>query len=380
MKIGLIVPGFSADEGDWCIPALLNLARSLASSNEIHVFALRYPHRRDLYRVHGITVHSFGGATRRGIATGALWKIILAAIRREHRQAPFAVLHAVYGGEAGFLNVLAAKWLGVRSVVSFVGGEVVGIRELNYGADLQPRQRWMNATALCLADRILCASRPLTLRAHARVPTARRARIQTLPLGVDVQMFAPRARREKGTVEILNVGSLIPVKDQATLLHAFAQFANRRPRARLTLVGRGALELELRALAERLQIVERVEFAGAVPHDEMPERYHRADLFVQSSRHEGEGMAALEAGACATPLASTDVGAMAELTTRGAAVVVPPNDPRAFASAMEEALAARVSLGNCAREVIETEYALERVRDRLLSCYHSLTPGRIADA
>ena len=31
MKIGLVVPGFSANEQDWCIPALLDYVRALAA-------------------------------------------------------------------------------------------------------------------------------------------------------------------------------------------------------------------------------------------------------------------------------------------------------------------------------------------------------------
>jgi hypothetical protein len=44
MKIALIVPGFSAHEKDWCIPALLDYVRVLAQLAEVHVFKPRPPH------------------------------------------------------------------------------------------------------------------------------------------------------------------------------------------------------------------------------------------------------------------------------------------------------------------------------------------------
>src|SRR2546422_820628 len=74
MRVALIVPGFSADEEDWCIPALLNFVRALAQRVELEVFALRYPHRRGQYRIGNASVHSFGYATRRGPASLALWR------------------------------------------------------------------------------------------------------------------------------------------------------------------------------------------------------------------------------------------------------------------------------------------------------------------
>ncbi|HET7034455.1 MAG TPA: hypothetical protein VFI42_02130, partial [Thermomicrobiaceae bacterium] len=61
MKLALILPGFSAAEDDWCIPALLDLARVLAPEVELHVFPLRYPPRRGRYRIYGATVHPLGG-------------------------------------------------------------------------------------------------------------------------------------------------------------------------------------------------------------------------------------------------------------------------------------------------------------------------------
>src|SRR5947209_2586431 len=118
MKIGFVVPGFAADAADWCIPALTNLVRALAARPgvELHVFTLRYPPRQGRYPLHGATVHAFGaapiaGRRVRGASLGLLWATFLAAVRQEHRRAPFAVLHGFWATESGYLAALAGRSL-----------------------------------------------------------------------------------------------------------------------------------------------------------------------------------------------------------------------------------------------------------------------------
>ena len=392
MKIGLIVPGFSADENDWCIPAHRNLARSLASTNQVHVFALRYPHRRDDYTVNSVKVHSLNGQKRQGLGSAHLWTNALRAIQREHQVSRFHILHSIYGGEAGFVTVLASRLLNVRSVVSLVGGELAGLKDIDYGQDLQWRQHLMNQIALRFADRVLCGSLQMTELARRRMPKADAVRIQTLPLGVDTKMFSPPAdplseshlgqnahesasaadQDEENTFHIMNVGSLIPVKDQSTLLHAAAEFMRECPNVRVRIIGTGSLEQHLRDLASNLQITHRVDFAGAVAHDRLPTWYRRADLFVQSSRHEGEGMAVLEAAATGIPIVGTDVGVLSALAGQGAAIAVPTGDAKALAGAMRRALSSPGKLGAWAREIAQSEYNLEGIGERLLEVYHSI--------
>src|SRR5687767_6254270 len=97
MRIALITPGFSADEEDWCIPALITLVRALTGrQHEVEIFTLRYPPRRDTYSVSGTMVHPFGGGGARGIARLPLMGKALAQIIRRHRRRPFDVLHAMW--------------------------------------------------------------------------------------------------------------------------------------------------------------------------------------------------------------------------------------------------------------------------------------------
>src|SRR5438445_66985 len=74
MRIGLVVPGFSADPGDWCIPALRHLAVRLAGTADVHIFALRYPDRRGPYQVFGAQVTALGGGDATGGGSARLWQ------------------------------------------------------------------------------------------------------------------------------------------------------------------------------------------------------------------------------------------------------------------------------------------------------------------
>ncbi len=369
MKIALVVPGFSADEADWCIPAHTDTARALAERHTVHVFAMRYPHRADTYAVGGATVHSFNGVGSRGLGSARLWRGVMNAIADEHRRAPFDVLHSIFGSESGCLTVLAAKRLRVPSVVWLVNGELTGLREIGYGADLVLRQRWLNRVVLQLADRILCGCDALAESARARVSSARRTRVETLPLPVNTRRFQYERAASRDTARFINVGSLLPVKDQALLLHALSRVRSHIPHAQLTIAGSGVLASQLQALTHELGLERAVTFAGNVPHDQLPALYHAADVFVQGSRHEGQGMALLEAAACGCAVCGTDVGALRDLGRRDAALTAPVGDVNALAGVMSDALRRRDEYGSRAGQIVQQEYNLERVCERLECVY-----------
>jgi glycosyltransferase involved in cell wall biosynthesis len=387
MKIGLIVPGFSADETDWCIPAHLNLARSLAATNQVHVFALRYPHRIGRYSIHGIHVHSFDGRSSHMLTSAQLWTTVLSELRREHLSSSFDVLHSIFGGEAGFITVLASRLLDVPSVVSLVGGELVALKDIGYGQDLRWRQRLLNQFSVRYAHRVLCGSRRMTEIARARTTSSDAARIHTLPLGVDAGMFRPSSlgSSRKGNFatggresrrELLNVGSLLPVKDQTTLLQAFAYLVEGLPNVSLSIIGAGELGPRLRSLSSEIHVSDRVQWGGVIPHEQLPQWYNGADLYVQSSRHEGEGMAVLEAAASGLPVVGTDVGILSDLAERGAAIVVPPKDPVALAEAMRQAMTSPLPRAARALEIAQSEYNLGRIRERLVRVYSSVSDSQ----
>lgn len=92
---------------------------------------------------------------------------------------------------------------------------------------------------------------------------------------------------------ILTVGRLVPEKDHATLLLAFAQLAESFPDWDLRIVGEGRLRPDLERLSAALGLVDRVTMPGVITT--ISREYASADLFAIASRHEAFGLVTAEA-------------------------------------------------------------------------------------
>lgn len=83
-----------------------------------------------------------------------------------------------------------------------------------------------------------------------------------------------------------------------------------------------------------------VDFKGRLGMEELSEMYLTHDLLVHPARHEGFGMALLEAQAHGLPVVAWATGAMTEVVTDGAGGrLIAPFDRKAFARAVQEMLA-----------------------------------------
>lgn len=370
MRIGLVVPGFSADPTDWCIPALRHLALGLAEAgDEVRVISIRYPYRSDRYAIGPLEVIAVGGAQRRGVSVLDVWRTSLGVISAEHRRRRFDVLHAFWATESGLLAAMAGRVLRRPTLVSLAGGELVGLPDIGYGDQLARAQRLKVRASLRLATAVSAGSRHQLELARRQLRPGRR--LERLPLGVDTRLFTP-AGLPPNAPRLVHVGALTPIKDQTTLLQAFAELRRHEPAAQLEIVGSGPLRPQLERLAADLCLGGAVVFRGEVAHHHLPSCYADASAFVLSSRHEAQGMVALEAAACGRPVVGTHVGVLPELAPR-AGCTAPVADAAALATAMAEVVEASSQLGVAARSLAEAEYSLERSITRFRTTYRGLS-------
>ena len=103
---------------------------------------------------------------------------------------------------------------------------------------------------------------------------------------------------------IVAAGRLIPLKNYALLINAFAKIADIVPEYHLVIFGKGAEQKNLEKLSKKLGIVSKVLFPGYV--DNMPEELEKSSLFILSSNYEGMPNTLMEAMALGLPCISTD--------------------------------------------------------------------------
>lgn len=283
----------------------------------------------------------------------------------------YDVVHA-HGLRAGIDGALAARGTNVRVLVSVhnvVLPEIVGrARALVY--------RRAEPLAVRLSERTFAASEQIARRLRAAAPHAAH-KIEVLHLGVSDEVRARRSREqvraELGLEDrqrlVVTAARLAPQKALHVMVEAVGRLGED---VVLVIVGQGPSEPSLRALADRLNLADRVKFLGF--RVDATDFIAAGDVFCLSSIWEACALAAQEAMLLRVPVVSTDVGGMTELITdRVSGRLVPPEDPAALAAALVDVLGAedheRRRLIEAASDTLTKDFSLDGMLARLAEAY-----------
>ena len=360
------------------IPALMALVGELTARHEVHVFSFVDPGEGGDHSLVGAHIHRVeypwfdegAGPWRRGVWFGRLGAQIARGLLRAGRGGRFDCVHAFWANEPGLLAGLLGRSRGTPVVLSVAGGESVWIPDIGYGGAGTRKGRAVTRLSLRLAGEVTVG----TEYARSFLPAPFRERARVIPLGISWAQFDASPRRPAGPPwRLLHVANLNVVKDQQTLLSAFAEVADRMGEVILDCVGADALAGDAQARARALGLGDRVRFHGLLPPSQLAPFYRAAHLHVLSSRYESQGVVVLEAGAAGLPTVGTAVGLLPTLAPR-AARCVPPAQPAALARAICDLLAdepRRQAMGAAAQEFarandcVATTRAFEEIYGRL---------------
>jgi len=261
--------------------------------------------------------------------------------------------------------------------------------------DLEGNNRKYNVLRRLLrpiVQRYVTVSKDLAdwLELRVRVPPVR---IRQIYNGVDANQFSPTvgARTDAGPPGFLmagalvigTVGRLVAVKDQRTLLFAFADLVRRNrdlaSRLRLVVVGEGELRHELEQQAAACGVSHAVWFTG--DRSDVADLMRLFDLFVLPSLGEGVANTILEAMATGLPVIATRVGGNPEVVTHGqTGALVSAGDAGALASAMNDFItdeALRMRCGAAARAEVMQRFDWGSCVDAYLSLYDEVLGHRV---
>lgn len=276
----------------------------------------------------------------------------------------------------GMQALVAARLLGIPILGTchvFLAGF------LNYaplhleGKPMVEKAAWQYTTSFF--NRFPYVTTPSEVMRHRLLTTGLRVPSAVVSNGVDTSLFQPRQsflHLHSQPLTLLHVGRLGYEKRVDVVLRAFARLAHAFPQAHLVIAGYGTQAPILQSLAKDLGVAHSVNFISQVPHDQLPNLYRQADLFVTASPIETQGLVVLEAMASGLPIVGVDALALPELIHSGEnGFLAPPEDEQALAEVIVRLLrseALRQEMGNASRQ-IALQHSLPRVAEQYEAIY-----------
>jgi glycosyltransferase involved in cell wall biosynthesis len=151
--------------------------------------------------------------------------------------------------------------------------------------------------------RVGCAPDGIRLIPPHAMPAATRAHLTRTELPPAVTRFFAAHRPL-----IISISGLEPEYDIPLQLDALTAVRARYPGAGLLVVGSGSLMGELRELASAKPDSEHILLAGDLPHAVTLSAVARSDLFLRTTRYDGDAISVREALWLGTPVIATDNG------------------------------------------------------------------------
>ncbi|HEY2349062.1 MAG TPA: glycosyltransferase [Puia sp.] len=277
----ILIPGFPANEQDSaCLPFPQAFVKHLKLSNpdlNIKVLTFQYPYFEAVYEWHACEVHAFNGRNKGGIRRLFLWTTIWRRLKKIFREEKVTGILSFWMGEASLLAKFAAKKYGVRSFTWLMGQDA---RKNNrYVSIVRSRQESLIALSDFLADEFF--------RNYKIKPA------HTIPPGIDIVSFPEKKIERK--IDILGVGSLIPLKQFDQIILLVAALADTHPDIRAVICGDGPERGKLQQLIQHFHLTSQIELRGELDHDSILDIMRESRILVHPSSYEGFGIVFLEA-------------------------------------------------------------------------------------
>lgn len=216
-------------------------------------------------------------------------------------------------------------------------------------------------------------------------------KIEVIHYGIDskeIQTFDWELKEEiikkTGRPLILFVGSLVYYKGLEILLQSAKNVDCQRPgvcsgNPHFLLIGTGSLENKLKRMTKELGIEKNVHFFGNADNETLKAAYNACDIFVLPSNYRSEafGIVQLEAFAAGKPVISCNLPSGVPYVNQDGktGIIVPPNDPKALAEAINQLLRdddLREKLGRRALERVEKRFTADQMAVKTLKVYEAL--------
>jgi glycosyltransferase involved in cell wall biosynthesis len=301
--------------------------------------------------------------------------LFFVSVLRRHLFRRYDVIHAHSTYPTGLTAVILQRIFGTPSVVSLDGGEGVYIDGVSFGDLNSNRRTKLNKWILTRANVVSTLTNFHRTLIEQNLKLSRK--ILVIPRGVDKNQFAVDNQKEiQNPVRLLSVGYLSPIKDPVTLLKTFHVILQTTP-STLTIVGKDYMNGKIQKLIAELGVGPYVQFLGHIDHNTMPSIYGNADVLLQTSCYESQGMAVAEAMAAGLLVCGTNVGLISDLADH-CCISAPVGDAEAIAAKITQLITdpGRIKELRTKAFVWSGDFSLEKTVGRWMEVYTELIEQR----
>lgn len=171
------------------------------------------------------------------------------------------------------------------------------------------------------------------------------------------------------------VARMHPVKNHKTLIEAFKLLKNKYNDVKLLLVGDGELETEIKALVDKMGLVDSIIFAGY--RDNTLDYYNAANISILTSFSEGgtPPLVILEGGLVKRSVIASRVGDLEDIINNKVGLLVDPKSPQDVFEKMEYAYLNKSEVNNMGQELynlVVSKFSLERFWSNYKNIYNNI--------
>jgi glycosyltransferase involved in cell wall biosynthesis len=290
-----LVPGFPKDEEDTeCLPLLQNYIFYFSKSRpaiQIAVIAFQYPYFVGKYKWNNIAVYSAGGKNKRRVFRILAWVRAVYYFLRLRRQLNVAVIHSFWLDECTFVGQYLAKAFKIKHVATIGGQEV------------KPSNRYLKYFDFARLT-ITCWSR-FSADDFQKVTGQKVDKI--IPIGLDHQRFEAIAPTQFRKIDVLGVGSLVPIKNFELFVEIVSELAAEFPELEVKIIGDGPQYQNLKELIPK-KFQDKIQLLGKLSRRQVMNYMAQSKILLHTSSHESQGYVFMEALYCGMTVVSFDVG------------------------------------------------------------------------
>ena len=277
----ILSPGFPENEADTaCLPAQQELVKSinaLYGKLNLIILSFQYPFVTNPYSWNGNRIIPFNGRSKGKIYRLRIWIRVWQMLKKLNRECEVTGILSFWCTECAFLGKYFGKKYAIKHFIWILGQDAR--KKNNFVSWIKPAPENLLAMSPFLAGEFY--------ENHYIKPA------HIIPNGVSVSSFPPPDSNKD--VDLLGVGSLIPLKQYDGFIRIVKKLNASLPNISAVICGKGPEENYLKRMILDSDLQKNISLPGERPHDEVLRWMSRSRVLLHLSYYEGFSTVCLEA-------------------------------------------------------------------------------------